>query len=67
MNKKLELIKIGGCYTNVETSESVEVLEFKDFDLKDDSYARNIKTVVYIDDNSDMQSMEIHSFAKNFV
>lgn len=61
---KLETIEIGGNYTYIEDSTSVEVLEFKDFELTDDSYQRDIKTVVYIDEDSNMQSMQIDTFAK---
>lgn len=62
--ERLTKIEIGGNYTCIENSSSVEVLEFKDFDLVDDSYQSNIKTVVYVDEDDNMQSMELNTFSK---
>ena len=59
----LENIESGGNYTCVNNNRSVEVLQFKDFKLDNDSYQDEIKTVIYIDEDSNIQSMEIDTFA----
>jgi hypothetical protein len=63
----LEKIQIGGNYTCIENCVSVEVLEFKTIELKDDSYANEIEVVIYIDDDSNMQCMEINTFSNKHV
>ena len=63
-SEKLEKIEIGGNYTCIEDSSGVEVLEFKDFELKNDSYQERISTVIYIDENDNVQSMQIDTFSK---
>jgi len=62
----LEKISTGSVYENIDDGESVEVLEFKDFDLENDCYAKDIQTVIYIDELSKLQSMQIDTFAKTF-
>ena len=58
----LKAIELGGSYTCVNDNRSVEVLQFKDFKLDDDSYQDEIQTVIYIDEDSNIQSMEIGTF-----
>ena len=60
-------IEIGGNYTFIKDCESVEVIEFKTIELKDDSYAREIQIVVYVDDDSSLQCMEITKFGNEVV
>lgn len=55
-------IEIGGNYTFIKDGESVEVIEFKTIEITDDSYAKEIEVVVYIDDDSSLQCMEITKF-----
>ena len=63
---KLEAIKIGGCYTATMGCMSVEVLEFQTITLKDDSYQNELETVIYVDEDSNLQSMQIDTFANSF-
>ncbi len=62
--KKIQLNKL---YSNFETGEEVEVIEFSDIQLKDDSYQNELQIVVYVNGSGVLRCLQIDEFACAFI